>query len=173
MPIESVSRHIDITVVHPAKPEDYSEGSKPGGSYSIFILENYRSENYQTVDQEGFVLDVFPYSGAWQYRVVGPKSTSPATTLATGYFAEDGIPFNTGWSTDNRLTFLTRSSAVDEYRFYVNGYKVPVPFSGIDNILSRPHEPYKEGRYYLVLKSYYGAGYNFADLCIPKSWVAD
>ena len=173
MPIKSTSRHIDITVVHPAKPEGSSEGSKPTGGYWFLIIENYRSENHQTVDQEGFLLVVYPFSGAWQYKVIGSTSTSPSTTLATGYFAEDGIPFNAGWSAENRLTFLTRSPGVDEYRFYVNGYKVPIPFSGIAGILSRPHEPYKDGRYYTVLKSYYGARYSFADLCIPKSWVAD
>ena len=172
-PIRATSRHIDVTVVHPDRPEGDSEETKPGGLYQFEIFEHYRVSGGATVDQKGFILKVFPLGGSWQYERVGPTTFDRSTILASGYFDEDGIPFNRGWGAENRLTFLTRSPERDEYRFYVNGYKVPVPFSGIEDILSQPHEPYHASRWYMMSKSYYSPRYSFTDLCIPKSWVTD
>ena len=172
-----VSRHMDVTIVTPDDP-NYAEGVIHNWFYGFSIIEDYNTTadpKEGTINQEGFDLSVTD-NGDWLYRRVGETTFDKAVILQTGYLSDDGIPFDTSYGARNRITFLARDSEVDSYRFFVNGYKVPVEFTGIESIMSEPHERYREHRAYRAMQPYsYNSGFTFAfeDICLVNSWTED
>lgn len=104
--------------------------------------------------------------GEWVLLQTEGRLQNEPEIQATGYLADDNIPFNTGEGARNHITFLKTESFQP---FFVNGVRVPVTIffaRGGPNISS--DDRYLKGRRYSIQTS---LGFmNFENQCAVNSW---